>query len=65
MSAIPPAVQQTLHARSQATRQQIDAAIVRKGLDIQQQTGDALIALLEQTVDVQRQIADGHIDVKV
>ena len=65
MSAIPPAVQQALRARNQATRQQIDTAIVRKGLDIQKQSGDAIVALLEQTAELQRQIADGYLDVKV
>ena len=65
MSTIPPAVQQALHARNQATRQQVDTAILRKGLDIQKQSGDAIISLLEQTAELQRQIAEGHLDVKV
>lgn len=65
MSSIPAPVQQVLQAQNDAGRQQINTAILRKGLDHQKQTGDAINALLEQAVDVQRQIADGHIDVKV
>ena len=65
MSSIPAPVQQALQARSDATRQQLNTAVLRKSLDHKKQTGDAINALLEQAVEVQRQIADGHIDVKV
>ena len=65
MSSIPGPIQQVLQARQDAGRQQIDTALLRKGLDTQKQTGDAINALLEQAVEVQRQLADGHIDVKV
>ena len=65
MSSIPAPVHQVLQAQNDAGRQQINTAILRKGLDIQQQTGDAIISMLEQAAEVQRQIADGHIDVKV
>jgi hypothetical protein len=65
MSSIPGPVQQVLQARSESTQQQINTALLRKSLDTQKQTGDAINQLLEQAVNVQRQIADGHIDVKV
>jgi hypothetical protein len=65
MSSIPAPVQQALQARNDATQQQVATAVVRKSLDVQKQTGDAINALLEQAVNVQRQIADGHLDVKV
>ncbi|MFK8112908.1 MAG: YjfB family protein [Rubripirellula sp.] len=65
MSSIPAPVRQVLQARSDATQQQINTAIVKKGLDTQKQTGDAINELLSQAVDVQRQLAKGHIDVKV
>ena len=65
MSSIPAPVRQVLQARNDATRQQINTALMRKNLDVQKQTGDAINALLEQAMEIQRQIADGHIDVKV
>ena len=65
MSSIPAAARQLLAAQSQATDQQINTAIVRKGLDTQQQTGEAVNAMLEQAVQLQKQLANGRIDVKV
>lgn len=65
MTSIPSSVRQVLQARGDAARQQVDFALLRKHLDAQQQTGDAVNALLEQAVIIQRQLADGHIDVKV
>jgi hypothetical protein len=65
MSSIPAPVRQVLQARNDAMRQQINTALMRKSMDVQQQTGEAINALIEQAVQVQRQIADGHIDVKV
>ena len=65
MSAIPAAVSQVLLARQDATAQQIELAIVGKQLDVQQQVGDSINAMLEQVADVQRQIARGHLDVRV
>ena len=64
MSSIPAPVRQVLQAQNDATRQQVNTAVLRKSLDNQKQTGDAINALLEQAVEVQRQIADGHLDVK-
>ena len=65
MSSIPAPVRQALAAQNAATRQQIDTVLIRKGLDAQQQTGDAINALLAQTVELQKQLASGHLDVKV
>ncbi|MEM9588041.1 MAG: YjfB family protein [Planctomycetota bacterium] len=65
MSAIPPAVQQVLTARNEATHQQIDTAVLKKTLDNQQQTGDAINQLLEQAVTVQKQLSQGRLDVRV
>jgi hypothetical protein len=65
MSAIPSPVQQVLQARQQATVQKVDMAVVGKQLDAQKQTGDAINAMLEQAVNVQKQIASGHLDVRV
>ncbi|TWU54595.1 hypothetical protein Poly51_33140 [Rubripirellula tenax] len=65
MSSIPAPVRQLLQARDQATAQKIDMAVTKKALDTQKATGDAIISMLEQTVNVQKQIAKGHLDVKV
>ena len=65
MSSIPAPVRQVLAAQRDATNQQINTALLRKGLDAQQQAGDAINALLVQTVELQKQFASGHIDVKV
>tara|TARA_R110002049_G_scaffold2750_4_gene21896 strand:+ start:37796 stop:37993 length:198 start_codon:yes stop_codon:yes gene_type:complete len=64
MSGIDPAVSQVLLARDHAQRQQIDIALLAKGLDSQKQIGDSINALIEQTVDVQKQISAGYLDVK-
>lgn len=65
MSPIPAPVQQVLQARQQATLQKVDVAVAGKQMDAQKQTGDAINAMLEQVVDVQKQIAKGHLDVRV
>ena len=65
MSSIPPAVRQAIAAKNDAVQQQVNTAIARKGLDAQQQAGDAINQLLEQAVRVQKQLAAGRIDVKV
>ena len=65
MSAIPAPVAQVLSAQQQATAQKIDIAVLGKLLDAQKQTGDAVNQLLESTVQAQRQIANGHLDVRV
>ena len=65
MSSISGPVRQVLQAREEAVKQQVDTALLRKNLDVRKQTGDAVNALLQQAVEVQRQLADGHLDVKV
>ena len=65
MSSIPAPVQQVLQARNDAMRQKIDVAILKKSLDSQKQSGDAINELLSQTVKAQRQIANGYLDVRV
>ncbi|EMB18739.1 MAG: hypothetical protein CMM00_00855 [Rhodopirellula sp.] len=65
MSAIPPAVQQVLQARQDATQTQIDVALLGQNLDVQRQTGDAIVQMISEVVDVQKQLASGHIDVRV
>ena len=64
MSSIDPAVSQVLLARDYAARQQVDIALLGKNLDVQKQIGDSINALIEQTVDVQKQISAGYLDVK-
>ncbi|WP_372720501.1 putative motility protein [Novipirellula sp.] len=65
MSSIHPAVASVLNARNDATQQQVQMAVIAKGLDVQEQTGDAINAMLEQAKQVQTQIASGHLDVRV
>lgn len=65
MSSIPPAVSAALNAQQQSTAAKINIAVLGKQLDVQQQAGDAINQILEATVQASRQIADGHLDVKV
>ncbi len=65
MSSVSPAVGQLLRAQNEAVRQQIDTVLLKKNLDAQKQAGDATNALLQQAVEVQKQLAAGHLDVSV
>ncbi|TWU27015.1 hypothetical protein Pla52o_08720 [Novipirellula galeiformis] len=65
MSSIHPAVANVLNARNDATQQKVQMAVLAKGMAVQQQTGDAINAMLEQAQQVQTQIASGHLDVRV
>ncbi|TWU03124.1 hypothetical protein [Neorhodopirellula pilleata] len=65
MSAIPAPVQQVLAARQEATASKINMQLLGKQLDVQKQVGDSINQLLEQTVVAQKQIAKGHLDVRV
>lgn len=65
MSSIPPAVRQALTAQQESGSQKIAFAVARKQLDVQQAAGDAVNQLLEASVQAQKQIANGHLDVKV
>lgn len=44
---------------------QVDVAILGKTQQIQKQQGEAAVALVEQAVQVQQQLASGHLDVKL
>ncbi|WP_044300849.1 hypothetical protein [Rhodopirellula sallentina] len=65
MSAIPAPVQQVLQARQDATQTKIDTALLGKQLDVQEATGDAINQMVREVVDVQKQLSNGHIDVRV
>ncbi|MDA8745008.1 putative motility protein [Rubripirellula amarantea] len=65
MSAIPAPVQLALNAQTAAVYQKIDIAVMGKQLDAQRQTGDAINQMLETTVQAQKQIAQGYLDVQV
>lgn len=65
MTPISSASSQIRAAQNENMRQQIDTAVTRKQLDHQQLVGDAMNQLLEQSVDWQRQLAAGRIDVRI
>ena len=65
MSAIPPAVQQVLQARQDATRSEINTAILGKSLNAQKQMGDAINQMLSDAAMVQKQLNAGRLDVRV
>lgn len=44
---------------------QIDVAIAQKALQVQKQAGEAVVAMIENVVDVSQQLANGHIDVRL
>lgn len=64
MPSIPAPVQQVLAARQDATAAKINMEVLGKQLDSQKQVGDSINQLLEQTAIAQKQIANGHLDVK-
>lgn len=65
MSSLSPAVTQTLQARQDAMRTKIDVALLGQQLDVQQETGHIINEMVRQVVEVQKQLAAGHIDVRV
>ncbi|MEE2937784.1 MAG: putative motility protein [Planctomycetota bacterium] len=65
MSSIPSVVQQALKVQQQATQQKIDVAVIRKSMDVQEQTGRAMNELLQQALTVQRQLSEGRLDVSI
>ncbi|TWU36593.1 hypothetical protein Q31b_48740 [Novipirellula aureliae] len=65
MSSIHPAVANVLNSRNDANQQQVQMTLLAKQLDTQKQAGDAIHSMLEQAKQVQTQLADGHLDVKV
>ncbi|EMI57845.1 hypothetical protein RSSM_00713 [Rhodopirellula sallentina SM41] len=54
-----------LQARQDATQTKIDTALLGKQLDVQEATGDAINQMVREVVDVQKQLSNGHIDVRV
>lgn len=44
---------------------QVDYAVASKTLQSQKQQGDAVIQLIDQAVQLQDQLASGHIDVQI
>ena len=65
MSSIPNAVTQVLRSREAAAAQQVQMALLRKRLDTQQQTGEAINQLIEQAVEIQRQLSENRLDIRV
>jgi len=58
-------IAELVQAKADATQQKIAFGIAAKQLDVQKAQGDAIVNLVEQAVDVQQQLASGHIDIKV
>jgi len=65
MTSISSAANQVRAAQNENLRQQIDTALVRKNLDAQRLLGDSVNQMLQQAVDLQRQLAAGRIDIRV
>lgn len=65
MSSVSSAVQQVLHAQQNSQNQALQLAIVKKGLDAQRQTGDAMNEMIAQLAKAQKQISQGYLNVKV
>jgi hypothetical protein len=61
----PDPVAAVLDARQAVTNNEIGIAIARKQLEVTRQTGDAMNDLIKQTTDAAKQIASGHLDVRV
>ena len=64
MSSIQATGSPTSQAATIQTLQQINTALLRKSLDVQEQTGEAINHLLQQAVEVQKQISKGYLDVR-
>jgi len=65
MSSIQATGSPTSQAATIQTLQQINTALMRKSLDVQEQTGEAINHLLQQAIEVQKQISKGYLDVRV
>lgn len=65
MSSISPAVQSALQGRQDATQAQVDSALLGQQINSLEQTGQAIDKMIVELVDVQKQLANGHIDVRV
>ena len=65
VSASIEPVTEALYAQRAATSQKIEVAIAAKAQDVTRQAGEVANSLLEQVVEAQKQIARGHLDVRV
>jgi len=65
MSGIQATCGTTPQLETIATLQQINTALMRKSLDVQKQTGESINTMLQQAVEIQRQLASGHLDIRV
>ncbi len=59
------AIADVLQSKSDATKNQIATAVASKQLDAQKSLGKALVGLIETAATAQKQIAAGHLDVRV
>jgi hypothetical protein len=59
------AINDVLQAKASATNQKMALAVANKQLDAQKLQGQALVDMLSHTAKVQKQLAAGHIDVRV
>lgn len=65
MNSISPTVQSALKGRQDATQAQVDSALLGQQISSLEQTGKAIDKMIVELVDVQKQLASGHIDVRV
>lgn len=64
-ASLDPVISQAIRANHQATMQKVDFAVAKKQLDSQQQIGEAINAMIEQTAVAAKQISEGYLDVRV
>ena len=67
ISGVPAHISKLIDAAAQQsqTETQISFAVAGKQMKAQQAAGDAAVQLIEQAVNVQKQLASGHLDVRV
>jgi hypothetical protein len=67
VGGVSPAITQLIEAVGEKaqTDSKIAYAIVGKQLQASRQSGEAAVHLIEQVVDLQRQLSKGHLDVQV
>jgi hypothetical protein len=59
------AISDLIQAKANATQQKIAFAVAGKQLNVQRAQGDAMVSLVEQAATMQKQLAAGHLDIKV
>lgn len=65
MSSISSPVQDVLAAKQAVNMHQVQTRLLAKQLQVQEETGGALVELIEQVALASKQIAQGHLDVRV